>query len=165
MKREMQIEVRAVEGDKPMLRGYAAVFNRLSDDLGGFRERIMPGAFKRALASNPDVLCLVNHDMRALLGRTMNGTCRVKEDDKGLCFECDLPNTSAGNDVRELIKRGDMSQCSFGFCVDEDDWDEEDDPENPEEKMICRTIRSVKSLKDVSPVVQPAYPQTVVKTS
>lgn len=165
MERRMQIEVRAVEGDKPMIRGYAAVFNSLSEDLGGFRERIAPGAFKRALASNPDVLCLVNHSIDQMLGRTMNGTCRVKEDDKGLCFECDLPDTSAGRDVRALISRGDMSQCSFTFGIDEDTWDEEPDPDDPEQTMICRTVVSVRTLKDVSPVATPAYPQTAVKAN
>jgi HK97 family phage prohead protease len=165
MKRVMQIEVRAVDGDKPQIRGYAAVFNSLSEDLGGFREVIAPGAFRKALASDPDVLCVVNHSIDRLLGRMSNGTCRVSEDDKGLMFECDLPDTSDGRDVRELIKRGDMSQCSFGFQVDEDNWEEVPDEDDPEEMSIRRTVLSVRSLRDVSPVVTPAYPQTNVKAN
>lgn len=86
-----RIETRS--GTKPGIRGYAAVFNQLSEDLGGFRERVLPGAFKDCLAASPDVRCLFNHDPNAVLGRTKAGTLRLAEDNKGLHFDCDLPDT------------------------------------------------------------------------
>jgi len=86
-------------GDRMTVSGYAATYNTLSKDLGGFRERIAPEAFRRILATNPDVVCLFNHDMNSVLGRTSAGTLRLSEDRKGLAFECDLPNTTVGRDL------------------------------------------------------------------
>jgi hypothetical protein len=132
--------------------GYAAVFNQLSEDLGGFREKILPGAFSRCLGSNPDVRCLFNHNSDALLGRTKAGTLRLSEDRTGLYFDCDLPDTQAGRDVRASIKRGDITQCSFGFTVQGQNW---------LENGTVRELTDV-DLFDVSPVTYAAYPQTSV---
>src|SRR5437763_1584965 len=89
------IEVRAGEAGQPnKLVGYAAVYNSLSADLGGFKERIMPGAFKGSVAGSTDIRALVDHDSTKLLGRTSNGTLRVAEDQRGLRVEIDLPDTS-----------------------------------------------------------------------
>ena len=134
--------------------GFAAVYNQLSEDLGGFRERILPGAFSRCLGSDPDVRCLFNHNADALLGRTKSGTLRLSEEPAGLYFDCDLPDTQAGRDVRASIKRGDITQCSFGFTVQGQNWIEADGG----------TIRELTDvdLYDVSPVTYPAYPQTSV---
>src|ERR1700741_785014 len=93
--RTIRIAVRAAPGCKS-IEGPAAVFNSLSEDLGGFREIITPGAFKRALAESEDILCVVNHDSRQLLGRTSSGTCEVCEDEQGLRFSCSMPNTQLG---------------------------------------------------------------------
>ncbi len=133
------------------IRGYAAVFNHPSDDLGGFSERVMPGAFTRCLRSSPDVRCLFNHNASQLLGRTASGTLRLREDDLGLFFDCDLPDTQLGRDVQEMVKRGDISQCSFGFIVQGQRWPND----------TTRELTDVDML-DVSPVTFPAYPQTSV---
>jgi HK97 family phage prohead protease len=85
-----------------------------------------------------------------LLARTASGTLEVKEDDKGLYYRFEMPNTSYGNDLLELYKRGDLTQSSFGFTVDKDSWRLEDG-------QHVRYIESVSSLFDVSPVVYPAY--------
>jgi len=132
--------------------GFAAVYNQLSEDLGGFRERILPGAFSRCLESGPDVRCLFNHNPELLLGRTKSGTLRLSEESAGLYFDCDLPDTQAGRDVRASIKRGDIDQCSFSFSVIGQNWSE------------GGTIRELTDvdLFDVSPVTFPAYPQTSV---
>jgi len=110
MEKRFQVtEVRAVKnGDKRTITGYAARYNVLSCDLGGFRERIASGAFKRILATNPDVVCLFNHSDNAVLGRTTTGTLRLSEDSRGLKFECDLPDTTAGRDTYESVQRGDL---------------------------------------------------------
>src|SRR5258705_12398593 len=109
-------ELRASKsGDKMVVKGYAATYGTLSKDLGGFRERIAPGAFRRILSTSPDVVMTFNHDLNTVLGRTTAGTLRLHEDSRGLAFECDLPNTSAGRDVFESIQRGDLHACSFAF--------------------------------------------------
>lgn len=159
MNTKLKVEVRAA-ADGKSIEGHAAVFMKRSGDLGGFVEQIKPGAFKRALASGDDCLCLVNHDPRQMLGRTSSGTCKIDEDEDGLAFRCAMPNTQLGRDTMEQIKRGDISQCSFSFTCDDDDWDEEKDEEG--RSTIVRTVNSVNKLFDVSPVIQPAYPQTDV---
>ena len=145
-KRSYNGEARAVEGRT--VEGYASVFNSMSEDLGGFREIILPGAFKNALGD--DVRALYNHDSNYLLARTTSGTLELKEDDKGLYYRFDMPNTSYGNDLLELYRRGDLTQSSFGFTVEKDSWRMEDG-------QHVRYIESVSSLFDVSPVVYPAY--------
>jgi len=151
-----------------VLRGYAAVFNQYSQDLGGFKERIKPGAFRNVLRAKPDVKFLVNHDASMLLGRSTNGTLEMTEDDTGLAFRVKLPNTTLAKDSYELIKRGDMSQCSFSFQVDPDgqDWgeDSEEDPDDRTKRVYfpSRTIREISQLFDLSCVTSPAYKQTSV---
>ena len=138
----------AVEGRT--VEGYASVFNSMSEDLGGFREIILPGAFSEVLDN--DVRALYNHDSNYLLARTTSGTLELKEDDKGLYYRFEMPNTSYGNDMLELFRRGDLSQSSFGFTVEKDSW-------RMEEGQHVRYIERVGSLFDVSPVVFPAYNQ------
>ena len=76
-RRYVVAEVRATDGDSPKIAGHAALFNVRSQNLGGFVEIIAPGAFDACLASNPDILCLFNHDMNAVpLGRTTSATLR-----------------------------------------------------------------------------------------
>ena len=176
MEKRFQVtEVRAVkDGDKRTITGYAARYNVLSSDLGGFRERIASGAFKRILATNPDVVCLFNHSDNAVLGRTAAGTLRLSEDSRGLKFECDLPDTTTGRDTYESVQRSDLNGCSFAFVVDdsrmceykEEDIDDEEDGMRGMVKRaaraIIRTIRDFANLIDVSVVTHPAYPQTSV---
>ncbi len=149
-------ELRIADDESGKIEGYAAVFNRKSVPLGfmGFREQIAPGAFSETIKT-ADVRALFNHDPSMVLGRTTNGTLTLEEDKKGLRVSIDPPNTTWANDVRELIKRGDVSQMSFGFEMVADEWDESG-------KTPLRTLRQV-NLFDVSPVTFPAYPQTSVK--
>jgi len=140
-----------------LLVGYAAKYNIMSKDLGGFRERIERGAFERILSTNPDTVCLVQHNPNLILGRTTSGTLRLRSDYAGLHFECDVPNTQAGRDAYESVQRGDIDECSFGFLLgpDMDEWSQ--DNIGP-----VRTLRDFKQLADVSVVVNPAYPGTEV---
>jgi len=137
------------------IRGHAAVFNVLSQDLGGFRERIKPGAFSRAIREKHDVRALWNHNSDYVLGRTKSGTLTIAEDERGLLVEIDPPDTQWAKDLQESIRRGDVDQMSFGFFVGSDDWHMENDE-------IIREIRDVSELFDVSPVTYPAYLQTDV---
>jgi hypothetical protein len=137
-----------MDGDKPTVVGYGAVFNSESNDLGGFREYIAPGAFDGRLED--DVRFLVNHDANLILARTTNGTLRLSVDEKGLRYEADLPNTSTARDLMELLKNGTISQSSFAFTVEDDSWELKDG-------MNIRTINKVSQLYDVSSVTYPAY--------
>lgn len=132
------------------LEGYAATF-ATEADLGTFRERIEPGAFRTAL--NGDVLALLDHDTGKVLGRTRTGTLELREDAKGLAFKLDLPDTQAGRDVIELAERGDLGGMSFGFTVPEggDSWNGK-----------TRTLRSI-GLREISVVsAWPAYEGTEI---
>lgn len=148
-----RVEVRA-EGESKTIRGHAAVFDKLSDNLGGFREKIAPGAFDSVMGD--DVRALFNHDPNLILGRTASGTARISVDDEGLVYEIDPPDTQLGRDLVVSMTRGDVTQSSFAFTVGEDDYDEDD------EGRVIRTIRSFKRLYDVSPVTYPAYPDASV---
>lgn len=142
------VEFRAEDG---VLRagGYAAKFNTLSQNLGGFVERIAPGAFAKTL-QEADVRALFNHDPNFVLGRNRSGTLRMEEDDTGLAYEIDLPDTALGRDLAVSLERGDISGSSFGFRSIEDEWSETDDG------FPLRTLK-VNALRDVGPVTFPAY--------
>ncbi len=149
-------EVRYIEDNgAPKIRGYAAVFNSRSQVMTTpkgkpFVETIAPGAFKRALDGGADVRGLANHEPTQLLGRRGAGTLRIGEDDRGLYYEIDPPDTTAGRDTVASLKRGDMAGSSFAFAVVEDDWSKDD------AGMAVRELRSV-HLFDVGPVTFPAY--------
>lgn len=98
------------------LEGYAAVFNS-ETRIGDFAEVVSPGAFAASLAGGRDILALVDHDPRAVLARTRSRTLRLAEDNRGLAFVIDLPNTTAASDVLALAERGDLGGASFGFKV------------------------------------------------
>ena len=149
---DMQLRAIQDQGQIPSIRGYGSVFNSLSENLGGFREIIAPGAFDDALEH--DVRALFNHDPNHILGRTTSGTLRLSVDERGLHYDIDMPDTSVARDLMVSIQRGDVNQSSFGFTVDEDSWEEDD------EGRVVRTIHKVKRLFDVSPVTYPAYPET-----
>jgi uncharacterized protein len=158
MKREIRfgqkLELRDQPGAMPKIRGYAAVFNALSNPLGGFREKIAPGAFRNAVVKD-DVRALVDHDPGKIVGRTKNGTLTLREDQRGLYCEISPADTSVGRDLVESIRRGDLDQMSFGFRVVSDNWSKDQSGEP------IRELREV-SLFDVSVVSFPAYEETSV---
>ena len=141
------------EGEAPVIAGYAAVFNEWSENLGGFREKIAPGFFAPVLDS--DVRALWQHDPSYVLGRTTNGTLSLAEDDTGLRVEIQPPDTQWAADAVVSLRRGDVTQMSFGFEVAEDRWLSEGESHE-------RTLLEAAALYDVSPVTFPAYPQTSV---
>lgn len=130
--------------------GHAARFG-VQANIGSFRERIAPGAFADSLGSGRDILALVDHDPKVLLGRTRSGTLVLKEDGDGLAFDLALPDTRAAADLLALAERGDIGGMSIGFLVVEDYWTGD-----------LRELRAVE-LHEIS-VVQswPAYSQTEV---
>jgi HK97 family phage prohead protease len=148
------VEFRQKDENVFAFRGHAAVFDSLSENLGGFREVIKRGAFKDVLTD--DVRLLVNHDSNLLLARTASGTLTLEEKPEGLFVEADIDaRQSYANDLKIAMERGDMNQMSFAFGSGvEDDWEEDG------EGRLVRTIKRFKSLFDVSAVTYPAYPAT-----
>lgn len=154
----VRVESRA--DGKKTLSGYAAVFFRDGNPGTEYEiwsdmvERVMPGAFDRAIRDGDDVRALVNHNPDAILGRTKSQTCRLSVDNRGLRFEVDLPDTQVGRDIAESVSRGDISGCSFSFIADRVVWIEEE----------SRTIRQIEAVRlmDVGPVTYPAYEATEV---
>lgn len=149
-----------------IIRGHGSVFNSLSEDLGGFREIIHPGAFDAALAKS-DVRCLFNHDPSLVLGRSASGTLKLSLDETGLAYECSLPDTTLGRDLAVSIDRGDVSQSSFAFTLD---WDDESGEKweyvyEDEQRGWILHIRQVEELFDVSPVTYPAYQAADVRSA
>ncbi|WP_018664613.1 HK97 family phage prohead protease [Heyndrickxia acidiproducens] len=139
--------------DQPaMISGYASVFNSKTSIGDFFDEVIAPGAFNKSLANNSDVRALFNHNWDKVLGRTKSGTLRLFEDDRGLKFEIDLPDTSVARDLAESMARGDINQCSFGFFATGENWDYTSDP-------ALRTVTEVE-LYEISIVSIPAYEDT-----
>lgn len=143
------------DGEKHIISGYASVFNSrttIGDDW--WTEEIAPGAFKETIGRDNDIRALFNHDWNMVLGRTKAGTLKLEEDDHGLKFEVELPDTTFARDLIESIKRGDINQCSFGFIPTEETWDYSVEPAH-------RTIHKVE-LFEVSVVSIPAYEDTEV---
>lgn len=154
--RTVHAELRTVKADgaPSKIAGHAAKFDSLSEDLGGFRERIAPGAFAKTIQS-ADIRALWNHDANIVLGRNKSGTLRLSEDLAGLAFEVDMPDTQLVRDmVMGPIVRGDVNQCSFGFYTVADKW----------AKIDGEWVRTLLEcdLLDVSPVTYPAYANTDV---
>jgi uncharacterized protein len=155
------IDLRAVKGDggAQYLEGRAASYNVLSSEMWGWYERIVPGAFSRAVKDGQDVRHLINHDANLILGRTKSGTLQLTEDDKGLSFRTLVPKTSYASDLVVSVDRGDIDECSFAFVAVNTAWIEEPDPENDKEVMYVRELRDL-DLFDISTVTYPAYPET-----
>ena len=137
--------------------GYAAKFERWSEPImGWFKEQIARDAFSECDVT--DVIMCFNHNIDSILARTTSGTLTLSTDDEGLRFEFEAPATTMGNDMLELVRRGDISKCSFKFTVEEDEWRYADKDNGLEYDE--RTIRRIGKLYDVSLVVYPAYSDT-----
>ena len=133
--------------------GTATVFN-LSYDMGWYDEEMTSDVF--ATADMNDVVALFNHDANMVLARTKSGTLKLKVTGNAMEYEFEAPNTTLGNDLLEMVKRGDVYQSSFAFSVDAEDWQER------EGMKPKRVIRGIKKVYDVSPVTYPANPDTMV---
>lgn len=151
------IELRAEVSEAGVLTGHAAVFDQVADLGRDGLESIARTAFDRALADPAtDVRALINHDPNQLLGRQSAGTLRLQVDRRGLAFEVDLPDTSYANDLRALVRRGDVDGGSFGVIPDKIE-------RNTRLGRTVRTHTDVARLVDVSVVTWPAYSGTGVQ--
>lgn len=152
------VAVRAFEArekeESKTLRGYALTWGEVAEPWPGLRESFEPGAFSEFLAGSPDVFACYQHDTSQLLGRTSSGTFRLAEDETGLAFELDLPDTTLGRDVAELVRRGDLRGVSICFRAEEETISEEPD-------HLRRVVHRA-SLYEISIVTDPAYRETSV---
>lgn len=155
--RNFNVELRE-ESESRHIEGYGSVFNKRSVDLGGFTEIIASGAFD-GLIERSDVKALLDHNPhRGILARSKNGqgSLKLEIDERGLKYSFEAPNTVLGDEVVEGLRRGDYSQSSFAFTVQDESWTKEEDG------SYLRTINKIGNLYDVSIVADPAYPDTSV---
>lgn len=163
------MEIRSIESsfqeNDNIIEGYAIRFNSVSEILYDkekrrfFREIINREAINQELIDNSDIKFLFNHDKERLLARRNKGTgslnVEVRED--GVFFSFEIPSTSIGNDLREMIKRGEVTTCSFAFSDgDNIEWDFSD------REIPTRTVKSIRGLFDLSAVFDAAYSQTEI---
>lgn len=163
--RQSDISIRRDKSGDRYLVGYASVFHSETDPTGtqyneyDYTERIMPSAFNRTLRERADVYSCFNHDVNALLGRVSAGTLQLSTDSRGLKYKVRLPQTSIGNDLRELVARGDVKGSSFAFTVAPDG-----------QTFRYEGGRKIRELHDLNliecgPVVAPAYAGTTTGLS
>lgn len=150
-----RFETREDENGQMIISGYFSVFNSNYEIGPGMSESVAPGAFLSSLSG--DVRALTNHDSTLVLGRTTAGTLKLREDDVGLWGDVIInPKDSDAVNTYERVKRGDVSQCSFGFRITKEDT------EIREDGSVHWTIREV-DLYEVSVCTFPAYEATNVQ--
>jgi HK97 family phage prohead protease len=148
------LEVRAEGDSAPVITGHPVVYEKWSEDLGGFRERILPGAATKTIAES-DVRALFNHDPNFVLGRTRAGTLQLSEDQRGVAMRATPPATTWASDLLISMRRGDIDQMSFAFKAVRDDWRDPKKPGGLAERDIFEF-----RMYDSSVVTFPAYVQT-----
>lgn len=139
------------------VRGHAAVFDRWSQDLGGFVERLARGAFRKALTADTDVSLLREHNPLEVLASRKMGNLSVREDARGLAFDSSFMPSHVADYTEALLRSGYYDSMSFSFTVAPggDKWEE-----TP--SGFKRTIYEIGELREISIVKNPAYPQTDV---
>lgn len=148
--RAATLELRAAAGRR--LVGYAATFGTPAE-IGGFMETVLPGAFRKSLLDPArDILALADHDASKVLGRTKSGSLRLVETGRGLHFELDIPATSVGNDILELVRSGNAGGMSFGFRAVDERW-----PARDRRELLAVELHEISVVS-----AWPAYPQTEV---
>lgn len=140
----------------PKFRGYAAIYNSLSHDLGGFKEVIRPGAFRNAIDSGKEIYACVDHDKSKMLGLLSNGSLALKEDERGLYFESNIPDTSYARDAQAQLRAGFFKGASFGFYPKSSKGTFRREGGN-----VIHELTDIDCF-DVSVVFTPAYPATSV---
>lgn len=153
MNMPVTVEKREEEG-KITFEGYAFKYDMLSREIFGFREKIAKGALKNIDIREDDIFASLNHNLDQLLARTISGTLKLTDDDVGLKYRFEVPDTTAGRDLVVLAERGDIQHSSFVFTVSNDEWVEDD------EYGAIRTVTLFSGLYEVGPVANPAYLQS-----
>ena len=160
MKKETRNFNVSLDNDSRILSGYAAVFNSESKDLGGFTEMISPAAFEGVIERS-DVFAVLDHDRNKVLARSKmgKGSLELNIDQKGLQFRFESPNTTLGNDVLSMVKRGDLTDASFCFTVEDESWQKREDG------SYLRTINKIGDLFDVAICYNGAYAESYTEVA
>ena len=160
MKKETRNFNVSLDSDSRILSGYAAVFNSESKDLGGFTEMISPTAFEGVIERS-DVFAVLDHDRNKVLARSKmgKGSLELNIDEKGLQFRFESPNTTLGNDVLSMVKRGDLTDASFCFTVEDESWQKREDG------SYLRTINKIGDLFDVAICYNGAYAESYTEVA
>lgn len=141
-----------MDGSKPRIDGRAILFDSWSADLGGFRERMLPGS----VTLEPDLLALFDHDTSKVLGRTSAGTMEVRSDSRGVAFTAYPPETTWANDLKVSMTRGDIKGCSYRMLVEEDKWYMDMNGQ------VCRDVLKA-TVSELTVTSMPAYPETTAE--
>lgn len=153
----IDLELRRDGQNNPVLFGRAAVYNSMSNDLGGFKEIIEPGFFSGVL--DGDIIATIEHNCEKIVGRTSAGTLKITDSDEALLTENNIPPTSVGKDLAINIERGEIKQMSFAFTVKPggDEW-------KTSNGVTTRTLRAngCSGLYDVTYTSRPAYSDTSI---
>ena len=136
------------------IEGYFALYEQETELFQNSYEIITKGAFNNTLGN--DIRALWNHSTQYVLGRNKSGTLEIKEDDKGLFGIIRLPQTQYAQDLYNLVQRGDVDQCSFGFNIISEDLEE---LANGGYRWRINEI----DLHEISVVTFPAYENTSVQ--
>ena len=151
--RSMPVSIDDSQDQKMLIQGYAIRFNEpaiFNFDGVEYREIIDPRALDKT--DMRDVPLKYNHSENIMImARTRNKTLQLVRDENGLRIMAELADTTAGRDLYELVRRGDIDQMSFAFTVAKDDYDRE---------TRTRTILAIDKIFDVSAVDTPAYETT-----
>lgn len=166
-----ELHIREEEGGAPSrtITGYAILFNTPSvplweDDEEEAREVIAPEAVTREFLDGCDVKMTMFHDRQLILARSKNGagTLSYTVDERGVAFSFDAPNTADGDKALELVRRGDISGCSFAFRTHYYDraYVERSVERVDDKTKITYTVRSMIGIYDFTLAADPAYPDT-----
>ena len=161
----------AGEGEAPSrtITGYAILFNTPSvplweDDEEEAREVIAPEAVTREFLDGCDIKMTMFHDRQLILARSKNGigTLTYSVGERGVAFSFDAPNTADGDKALELVRRGDISGCSFAFRTHYYDsaYVERSVERKDGKTLITYTVRSIIGIYDFTLAADPAYPDT-----
>lgn len=159
------------EAQSRTITGYAILFNVPSaplwtDEDSEAREVIAPEAITKEVLDGCDIKFTMFHDRQLILARSKNGagTLTYVVDEKGVKFEFDAPNTADGDKALELVRRGDLSGCSFAFTTHY--WNK-DFVERTAKVVngfteVTYTVKAVTGVYDFTLAADPAYPDTSV---
>jgi HK97 family phage prohead protease len=159
---EVELVVETRSNGREAIRGVAIPYNRLSVDLGGFRERILPGAFDKILSrqrGRQEIVSYFNHDSNWLLGREAAGTLEITSDERGVSYIVEPPDTQAGRDVLALVRSRNLRGSSFAFTVAQRGGERFTTDETGK---AIREVVEASGLFEMGPVVTPAYSSTSV---
>lgn len=157
-----KMSVRSGDDGKRFIEGYAIIFNQRSKLIREwgevFYEVIEPSAPDNVLADGGlNVIATIDHNRSKMLGRTKSGTLVLTKDSRGLKYTIELPNTTLGNDIAEMIERGDYFESSFIFTVAEKGCRYDNSEEIP-----VRYVSNFERMYDVAIVIDGAYANTAV---